>query len=142
MTLRLILGTWHRLARWHRLRLRLVTLRRAERRHRVNELITRLNLAALPGRSSEAWWLARRLAGTCVGLKKRQLLHSPTILPITGDWHTHLAQPGARGGCSAQILWHGSDTDLVAFWRLRDLLMLGAAQPHPDPLHLLLRSLA
>eukprot|EP00972_Heterocapsa_arctica_P070680 10440609-Heterocapsa_arctica.AAC.1 len=44
------------------------------------------------------------------------------------DWQTHLAQRGARGGCSAQIIWHGSDAELTAFWRLRDLLTLGAAQ--------------
>ncbi|CAE8662644.1 unnamed protein product, partial [Polarella glacialis] len=68
------------------------------------------------------WRIARAIAGKHLGPKKRQYGIATGFIPPVEEWAEHLAQPGPKGGCEAQLLriTEEAEIDVPTFCLLQD----------------------
>eukprot|EP00971_Amphidinium_carterae_P061491 1217141-Amphidinium_carterae.1 len=101
---RALLACWRELASVQRLSRTVLRARKRHRRILNEDMASRVDQCVLHGDWKRAWQLARVVAGTGLGPKRRRYDVVARDVPTAEEWHAHLSLPGPLGGCSA-TLW-------------------------------------
>ena len=81
-------------------------LRRSDKRRHTVALCEDLKAAVSDNEFAQACFLARQLAGTGYGPKRRRYDTMLTDVPTVATWERYLSTPGPMGGCKAVMLYN------------------------------------